>query len=366
MGKITNFINKMDEPPFKKKLLVIKTNHPKNHSPEPKFLVQFIKLLRRHLMLYVFFQHKCLNNKISNNQKNILWIHNTTENIGDSLMKTSSIRYLKSKGYSVDLCVPEKFYDLYRNNSYCNDLLKLDSLSNNNKNYDLIMLDALSSKCMKIKMKFYYSKPFVTMYEFFNYFRADYNLIFFSWYRVQHLINQDEYIDDIAKPFVGELSHHKILNLGINNSFVAIVCGGVNEYRTYPFWDSVISIIDNKEVEKVPIVLIGSDNGISHASEISHKFNERKDFINAVGKFTLSETKAIISCCKLIVGPDGGLIQVANALDKKVIALFAQIDSRLRFTEATDYKALYDDRSVQNINPEEIAKEILFAIKVSI
>ena len=363
MRKVKKFINKMDVPPFKKKLLVIKTNHPKNHSPEPKFLVQLIKLIRRHLMLYIFFQYKYLNSKISNNQKNILWIHNTTENIGDSLMKTSSIRYLKSKGYAVDLCVPDRLYDLYRNNSHCNNVLKLDSLSSNQKNYDLIMLDALSSKCLKIKMKFYFSKPFVTLYEFFNYFRADYNLIFFSWYRIQHLLNQEEYIDDIAKPFVGGLTHKKILSLAINNAFVAIICGGINDFRSYPFWDSVISIIDNKETEKVPIVLIGSDNGISNASEISHKFTERKNFINAVGKFTLSETKSIIGSCKLIVGPDGGLIQVANALDKKVVALFAQIDSRLRFTEATDYKALYDDKSVQNINPEEIAKEILLAIK---
>jgi len=278
-------------------------------------------------------------------------------------MKTSSIRYLKSKGYAVDLCVPERFYDLYKNNFHCNDVLKTDSLSNNHKNYDLIMLDALSSKCIKIKMKFYFSKPFVTLYEFFNYFRADYNLVFFSWYRIQHLLNQEENIDDIAKPFVGEFTYNKVSNLAVDNSYLAIICGGVNDFRTYPFWDSVISIIDNKEVDKVPIVLIGSDNGITNASEISHKFTERKNFINAVGKFTLSETKSIIGCCKLIVGPDGGLIQVANALDKKVVALFAQIDSRLRFTEASDYKALYDEKSVQNINPEEIAKEILLAIK---
>ena len=96
MRKVKKFINKMDVPPFKKKLLVIQTNHPKNHSPEPKFLVQLIKLIRRHLMLYIFFQYKYLNSKISNNQKNILWVHNTTENIGDSLMKTSSINTCRS------------------------------------------------------------------------------------------------------------------------------------------------------------------------------------------------------------------------------------------------------------------------------
>ena len=78
----------------------------------------------------------------------------------------------------------------------------------------------------------------------------------------------------------------------------------------------------------------------------------------------LLETKSIISCCKLVVGPDGGLLQIANALDKKIIALFAQIDSRLRFTKASNYKCLYDDRSVNNIAAENISKEISDAFKM--
>ena len=103
-------------------------------------------------MLFVFFQYKYLKDRISTNEKNILWIHNSTENIGDSLMKTSSIRYLKSNGYSVDLCVLPILYDLYKNNSYCRNVINLDSLANLAEKYDLIILDSLSSKCMKIKM----------------------------------------------------------------------------------------------------------------------------------------------------------------------------------------------------------------------
>jgi ADP-heptose:LPS heptosyltransferase len=364
MRRVKKFINQIDEPPFKKKLLVIKTNHLNSHSPKPKFLEQFVKLLRRHLMLYMSFQSKYLNNEIRKNQKNILWIHNTTDNIGDSLMKTSSIRYLKSQGYSVDLCVPERFYDLYRNNSYCHNVIRLDSLPNNHKNYDLVMLDALSSKCLKIKMRYFNSLPFITLYGYFNYYRADYNLILFSWYRVQYLLNHNEQIDKIAKPIVGELVDDKISNLRLNHSFIAIICGGVDDYRTYNKWNKVLSIIDKKESEALPVVLIGSDNGTECANKIISQFNDRKNLINAVGKYTLSETKSIISCCKLVVGPDGGLLQIANALDKKIIALFAQIDCRLRFTEATDYKCLYDERSVNNIAAENISKEIGNAIKM--
>ena len=361
MKKIKKFINKTNIPPFDKKLVTIKTQD----YPRSNFIVQLTQLLRRYLMLFVFFQYKYLKDRISINEKNILWIHNTTENIGDSLMKTSSIRYLKSNGFSVDLCVLPKFYDLYKNNSYCRNVINIDSLADLSEKYDLIILDSLSSKCMKIKLKYYYAKPFVTLYDFFNYFRPDYNLIFFSWYRIQYLLNKHENIDNIAKPFVGNLSakNIKINNLNIKNNSIALVCGGVDDYRIYPNWNQVIELIDRNKIDTIPIVLVGSENGIEHSKQITNHFYGRVNLVDTVGKYTLTETKSIISFCELVVGPDGGILQIASALDKKIIALFAQIDSRLRFTEATEYQYFYDDKAVKNIKAEDIANEILMANK---
>jgi len=361
MQKIKKFINKTNIPPFDKKLVTIKTqDYPSSNS-----IVQLTQLLRRYLMLFVFFQYKYLKDRISINEKNILWIHNTTENIGDSLMKTSSIRYLKSNGFSVDLCVLPKFYDLYNKNSYCRNVVKIDNLANLKEKYDLIILDSLSSKCMKKKLKYYYAKPFVTLYDFFNYYRSDYNLIFFSWYRIQYFLNKHENIDNIAKPFVGKLStkNIRINSLNLNNNSIALVCGGVDDYRIYPNWIQVIELIDRNKIDTIPIVLVGSENGIEHSNQITNNFSDRSNLIDTVGKYTLTETKSIISSCELIVGPDGGILQIASALDKKIIALFAQIDSRLRFTEATEYQCLYDDKAVKNIKAEDIAHEILMANK---
>jgi len=364
LRRIKKFVNKTKTPPFDKKLVIIKTQEYLKHN-RSNFIVQLAQILRKYLLLFISFQYKYLKDRISINGKNILWIHNTTENIGDSLMKTSSIRYLKSNGYSVDLCVLPILYDLYKNNSYCRNVINLDSLANLSEKYDLIILDSLSSKCMKIKMKYYYDKPFVTLYDFFNYFRPDYNLILFSWYRIQYLLNKHEYIDNIAKPFVGKLSSKniKIDNLNIANNSIAIVCGGVNEYRIYPNWIQVIELIDRNKVDTVPIVLVGSENGIEYSNRIINHFSDRVNVIDTVGKFTLIETQSIISSCELIVGPDGGILQLANALDKKIIALFAQIDSRLRFTEATDYQCLYDEKEVKNIEAKDIVNEILMAYK---
>ena len=357
------FINKTNTPPFDKKLVIIKTqDYPSSNS-----IVRLAQILRKYLLLFVSFQYKYLKDRISINEKNILWIHNSTENIGDSLMKTSSIRYLKSNGYSVDLCVVPKLYDLYKNNSYCHNVINLNSLANLSEKYDLIILDSLSSKCMKIKMKYYYAKPFVTLYGFFNHFRPDYNLILFSWYRIQYLLNKHENIDNIAKPFVGKLSakNIKINNLNIKNKSIAIVCGGKkgDDYRIYPNWIQVIELIDRNNIDIIPIVLVGSENGIEYSNQITNNFSDRVNLTDTVGKFTLSETQSIISSCELVVGPDGGILQLANALDKKIIALFAQIDSRLRFTEATEYQCLYDDKAVKNIKAEDIVNKILMANK---
>jgi len=359
MKKIRKLINKTNTPPFNKKLVTIKTQG----YPRSNFIVQLARILRKYLLLFVSFQYKYLKERISINEKNILWIHNTTENIGDSLMKTSSIRYLKSNGYSVDLCVLPKLYDLYKNNSYCRNVIKLDNLANLSEKYDLIILDSLSSKCMKIKMKYYYSKLFVTLYDFYNYFRPDYNLILFSWYRMQYLLNKHENIDNIAKPFVGKSSvkNIKINNLNIKNKSIAIVCGGINNYRIYPNWIQVIELIDRNNIDTIPIVLVGSKNGIEYSNQIINHFSNRGNLIDTVGKFTIIETKSIINACELVVGADGGILQLASALDKKIIALFAQIDSRLRFTEATEYKYLYDDNEVKNIKAKDITNEILIA-----
>jgi len=359
MKKIRKLINKTNTPPFDKKLVTIKTQG----YTRSNFIVQLARILRKYLLLFVSFQYKYLKERISINEKNILWIHNTTENIGDSLMKTSSIRYLKSNGYSVDLCVLPKLYDLYKNNSYCRNVIKLDNLANLSEKYDLIILDSLSSKCMKIKMKYYYSKPFVTIYDFYNYFRPDYNLILFSWYRMQYLLNKHENIDNIAKPFVGKSSvkNIKINNLNIKNKSIAIVCGGINNYRIYPNWIQVIELIDRNNIDTIPIVLVGSENGIEYSNQIINHFSNRGNLIDTVGKFTIIETKSIINSCELVVGADGGILQLASALDKKIIALFAQIDSRLRFTEATEYKYLYDDNEVKNIKAKDITNEILIA-----
>ena len=368
MIKIKKFINKTNTPPFDKKLLIIKTqDYGINIRPKSNSIVRLAQILRKYLLLFVSFQYKYLKDRISINEKNILWIHNSTENIGDSLMKTSSIRYLKSNGYSVDLCVLPKLYDLYNNNSYCRNVINLNSLANLSEKYDLIILDSLSSICMKIKMKYYYAKPFVTLYGFFNHFRPDYNLILFSWYRIQYLLNKHENIDNIAKPFVGKLSakNIKINNLNIKNKSIAIVCGGKkgDDYRIYPNWIQVIEHIDRNNIDTIPIVLVGSENGIEYSNQITNNFSDRVNLTDTVGKFTLSETQSIISSCELVVGPDGGILQLANALDKKIIALFAQIDSRLRFTEATKYQCLYDDKAVKNIKAEDIANEILMANK---
>ena len=364
MKKIKKFVNKTKTPPFDKKLVIIRTQEPLKHR-RSNFIVQLAQIIRKYLLLFVSFQFKYLKDRISINEKNILWIHNTTENIGDSLMKTSSIRYLKSNGYSVDLCVLPILYDLYKNNSYCHNVIDLDSLANLAEKYDLIILDSLSSKCMKIKMKYYYAKPFVTLYDFFNYFRPDYNLILFSWYRIQYLINKYENIDNIAKPFVGKLSakNIKINNLNIKNKSIAIVCGGTDNPRIYPNWIQVIELIDRNNIDTIPIVLVGSENGIEYSNQITNNFSDRVNLTNTVGKFTLSETRSIISSCELVVGPDGGILHIANALDKKIIALFAQIDCRLRFTEATECQCLYDDKEVKNIKAKDIANEILMANK---
>ena len=93
----------------------------------------------------------------------------------------------------------------------------------------------------------------------------------------------------------------------------------------------------------------------------TNNFSDRIQLVDTVGKYALAETKSIISSCELVAGLFVGILQLANALDKKIIALIVQIDSRLRFTEATEYQCFYDDKEVKNIKAKDITNEILMA-----
>jgi len=354
IGAIKHIASRIVDPPFNKKL---ETGNYVNLSTFDAFL----SVVKRNILLRLLSQHRYLRDVLTTADKNILWIHSTTENIGDSLMKLSSIAYLYKKEHIVDLCLPSYLVDLYQNNAYCNSVFSLDKISTARRVYDLIIIDSIGSKPLRLKNKYFKHSAFVTLYGYFNYFRPDYNLTLFSFFRMQYLLKDNDSIEDIARPFIGNPVNS---NINVDSKTIAIIVGGIGRGRVYKYWEKVIEILDAETNDKKSIILVGSENGIKDSKCINSKFVSRGSFINTVGKLTLAETASVISHCDLIVGADGGLLHIASALKVKIVALFAEgIKPEWRFTKATRYWDISSYNDVNDINPINITHKILEVYK---
>ena len=104
---------------------------------------------------------------------------------------------------------------------------------------------------------------------------------------------------------------------------------------------------------KLDIVLIGSENGVSDANSLANKF-EDYNLLNYVSKFTFNQTTELIKHAEFIICCDGGLMHAANAVDTPIVTLLAKLDSEMQLTEANICFSLYDDLNVNNISILEI------------
>ena len=125
-------------------------------------------------------------------------------------------------------------------------------------------------------------------------------------------------------------------------------------FRRYNQWPAVISQL----IDDYQIVLIGSSNGTKDANEIISKFTSSHNFVD---KCSLSETALIISEVNFVIAADGGLWNIASALGKPSVALFASTfiydEKNIRINRDTPdmiCETLYDEHQVSNIDPKEI------------
>ncbi|MCX7983434.1 MAG: lipopolysaccharide heptosyltransferase II [Bacteroidetes bacterium] len=78
------------------------------------------------------------------------------------------------------------------------------------------------------------------------------------------------------------------------------------------------------EIYGAKILLFGAANERNECAEIEEKILRRSGRIvyNCAGLFTIVETAAAMDLCNLIISNDSGLMHVASALKKKVVAIF--------------------------------------------
>jgi heptosyltransferase-2 len=132
--------------------------------------------------------------------------------------------------------------------------------------------------------------------------------------------------------------------------YIAIVVGASFYTKRLPLYklQELCSQIDH------PIILLGGPEDASTAEEIRKADNIK--IYNACGKFSLNESADLIRRAKLIIAHDTGLMHIAAALKKPVIAVWGSTTPSLGMFPYYGANFLfgqdalpYDDIQVQNL-----------------
>jgi ADP-heptose:LPS heptosyltransferase len=100
------------------------------------------------------------------------------------------------------------------------------------------------------------------------------------------------------------------------NGFVAMVIGAQHYTKRLP--NSKIVELVNKM--PIPVVLIGGKEDILNASMIEKQLNHK--VYNACGKYNLFQSASIIKQATLVISHDTGMMHIAAAFNKKIIAVW--------------------------------------------
>ncbi len=119
--------------------------------------------------------------------------------------------------------------------------------------------------------------------------------------------------------FIQEKNHYDLSNfpIEIQNGYYVLVIGAAHATKA-PTLELCINII--KKI-KQPFILVGGKEDVDKAKKIEKEFKETK-LINLVGKTNLEQSASIILQSKLVVTPDTGMMHIAAALNKPIVAIW--------------------------------------------
>lgn len=315
---------------------------------------------KRDLVLFFTLQLSLAKKQIPTDAKRILYVYLGTPNLGDSIMDLSPRVLWTEQGLKVDLYTSTVIASLYEGDPSFHRIISCPK--DFSDDYDFIVLQSYSWKCLKLKWRYYFLKPFVSLHG--HYYGCEFNRLEFSeaaWRSVMCLPRAG--ISRACPP---------IFNLGMDHSLggystryknkIALAVGGVVNWRTYPHWPAVVTLVQ-QHYPALDWVLIGSENGVAVAEEIMKSQDLHIKITNLVCKVSLNDVFRMLQKVGLLVAADGGLMNVGRAAQVPIIALFArEIHPRMRFDENDLAHVIHSPNSVEDINPDLVAKAIIQSI----
>ena len=287
----------------------------------------------------------------------ILWINLAAPSLGDSLMDLSARVMLRE--HDVDLLTSEKNEVLYRADDIFSKTTTKSSVArrwHQVQPYQVIIVDSFAPRVLWHKLQVSIGVPLVGLYGFVNGFEV--HRTYFAFRRLEYLLGTAG-----GQPIKPHLTVQPFLVAARDTqNSICIAVGGEWDFRTYDRWADVIDAL----IGTFPIILVGSENGLTDAEKISQRFPQVCSF---VGRLSLLETATCIAGSRFFIGADGGLWHIACALGVPSLVLFADCtlydeSGRLhdRCTSDTKATSLYAETKVSDISPGQIVDGFLTAI----
>ena len=324
------------------------------------------RALRRELVYRLSGQERYRVERIREGCRRGLWMYFGVPQIGDALMDLAPRSLFAEAGVAVDLATHPHLAELFQGDPWFANVLA-DPSEISGTAYDFVIVPSHKHRSLKMKQRYLPHHPWLSMHGRFT--GPEFHRAEFAARRLADFLQLALTPESLARHARQKLGSEGVAggtaeSLPFSTNAVALAVGGVREERTYSRWAEVVGELARAGVDT--FVLLGSENAKAAAAEILERAEAAAQIHDFVGRTSLRECHRLISRCALTIAADGGLMHLAVAAGRPVVALFqGGILSRWRLPPADAKRAIQSNTSnVSDITPERIglaAREALLA-----
>lgn len=320
-----------------------------------KFLHKYLVLLLRRQMPLMRF---CIDPK-----DKVLVLYTGKDSFGDSNLELCGRAMIKDKGYKIDLLTLPKLAPQFKEDdvfgSVFTNIQQLEI-----SQYNVVLLAEFNHRSLRLKCKYFGNTPLACLFGFFDGPpRSQASFSYAAFNRLYNLGLSDKVLLAKAKPYLccSRETMDSIESILPKGNFCVISVGGVDPYRTYEHWGTLLKLLDAVALELniKSVVLVGSSNGEADAKRLCSTNFLNVDLFNFVGQLSLLQTRAVILRARVFTGCDGGLMHVTHSTDTPTVTLFSDKEPHQYWlTPACRSLPLQSSGKAGNIAPGDILRAL--------
>lgn len=297
----------------------------------------------------------------------LLWIYNWST-VGDAVMDLAMRAHLPRE-LQIDLLIAPSLAPLYTGDpAFRGVFTRPEDISGD---HDAVLLQDLSSLSISLKRRLAASLPFASMFGHLRGERFDRQT--FAQRRAEQLfripIQAPAAPALVLRPRLASERTGTHPNLIADsyvhtNTRIAVALGARDVRRWYRRWPELLACITSRWPALRPpprFVLLGTNNANADVAQFNADFLKEHCELQ-VDRLDLLGTASAIMNCHAFLGPDGGLMHIAVALDKPGLGLFVEIDPRMRLLPGSRVKGLRASGALGDMASNDIAEGLLAAL----